>query len=97
MDIDQGKLEAFMGQMIGHMTGGRALLQHLAGRRAWPLPRAGGFRAAYRGFAGREDRLPPAPGAASGSTARPPAAWWHMTRTSDTYELGPEAAMALGR
>ena len=63
MDVDQGRLEAFMGRMIGHMTGAAALLQHLAGRRARPLPRAGGLRAAHRRFAGREDRLPPAAGA----------------------------------
>ena len=34
MDVDPGRLEAFMGKMIGHMTGERPLLQHLAGRRA---------------------------------------------------------------
>ena len=38
--VDEAKLEQFMGQMVGHMTGGGVVLRDLARRRARPLPGA---------------------------------------------------------
>lgn len=94
MNIDPGKLEAFMGKMIGHMTGGAicysiwlgdelGLYRELAGSG----PRAADSVAAQTGCNARLVREWLDAQAASGLVAYDPAA--------DTYELSPEAALAL--
>src|SRR5262245_3489689 len=94
MDVDPGPLEAFMGRMIGHMTGA-ALCYSI-----WMGDELGLYRALARSGPRSADSLAEAAGchprlvrewldgqAAGGLVA------YHAE--ADTYELGPEAAMAL--
>ena len=94
MDVDKGKLEAFMGKLVGHMTGGTicysiwlgdelGLYRELAGSG----PRSANSVAEKTGCNPRLVREWLDGQAAGGLVAYDPGA--------DTYELSPEAALAL--
>ena len=88
MDVDQGRLEAFMGRMIGHMTGA-ALCYSI-----WLGDELGLYRELAGSGPGPPIRWPKRPAAtrgwcASGSTARPPAAWSPTTPTRTPTSSAP--------
>jgi SAM-dependent methyltransferase len=94
MDVDQQKLEAFMGKMIGHMTGSTVC------HSIW----LGDELGLYRELAGSGPRT--AESVASGTKCHPrlvrewldgqaAAGLVSYDARADTYELGAEAAMAL--
>ena len=88
MDVDQGRLEAFMGRMIGHMTGA-ALCYSI-----WLGDELGLYRALGGSGPRTADSLAEEPAAtrgwfASGSTARPPAAWSPTTPTPTPTSSAP--------
>ncbi|HEY1378435.1 MAG TPA: class I SAM-dependent methyltransferase, partial [Gemmataceae bacterium] len=94
MTIDQGKLEAFMGKMIGHMTGGTICYS------IW----LGDELGLYRALAGAGPRTADAVAAQTGCNARLVREWLDAQAAgglvaydpaADTYELSPEAALAL--
>jgi SAM-dependent methyltransferase len=94
MDIDRDKLEAFMGKMIGHMTGA-ALCYSI-----W----LGDELGLYREMAGSGPRSAESVADKTGCHARLVREWLDgqaagglvaYDTDSDTYELSPEAAMAL--
>lgn len=94
MNIDQGKLEAFMSKMIGHMTGGTICYS------IW----LGDELGLYREMAGGGPRTADAVAAKTGCNARLVREWLDAQAagglvaydlTADTYELSPEAALAL--
>ena len=94
MNIDQSKLEAFMGKMIGHMTGGTICYS------IW----LGDDLGLYRAMAGAGPMKADAVAAKTKCHPRLVREWLDGQAASglvsydvkgDTYELGPEAAMAL--
>ena len=94
MDIDQDKLEAFMGKMIGHMTGAAMCYS------IW----LGDELGLYREMAGSGPRSADSVAGKTGCHARLVREWLDgqaaggllaYDADSDTYELSPEAAMAL--
>jgi 2-polyprenyl-3-methyl-5-hydroxy-6-metoxy-1,4-benzoquinol methylase len=94
MNIDQGKLEAFMGKMIGHMTGGTVCYA------VW----LGDELGLYRAMAGAGPLTSDAVATKTKCNPRLVREWLDGQAASglvafdahhDTYELGPEAAMAL--
>jgi 2-polyprenyl-3-methyl-5-hydroxy-6-metoxy-1,4-benzoquinol methylase len=94
MNVDQGKLEAFMGKMIGHMTGSTVCSSIWLGDEL-------GF---YRELAGSGKRTADSLAAKTGCNARLVREWLDAQAasglvgydaTADTYELSPEAALAL--
>jgi SAM-dependent methyltransferase len=94
MDIDQGKLDAFMGKMIGHMTGG-AICQSI-----W----LGDELGLYRELAGSGPRTADSVAQKTKCNPRLVREWLDgqaagglvaYDASKDTYELSPEAAMAL--
>jgi len=94
MDIDHGKLEAFMGKMIGQMTG-TALCYSV-----W----LGDELGLYRALAGSGPRTADSVAEKTGCHARLVREWLDAQAAgglvaydadSDTYKLCPEAAMAL--
>ncbi len=96
MNVDPGKLEAFMGKMIGHMTGS-ALCYSI-----W----LGDELGLYRELAGSGPRTADSVAARTGCNARLVREWLDAQAAgglvahdsaADTYELSPEAAMALAQ
>ena len=94
MDADRGKLDAFMGRMIGHMTGAAVCYSIWLGDEL-------GF---YRELAGSEPRTADSLAETTGCHARLVREWLDGQAAgglvaydagADTYQLGPEAAMAL--
>jgi len=94
MDIDRGKLEAFMGRMIGHMTGAAMCYS------IW----LGDELGLYRELADSGPRTADSVAEKTGCHARLVREWFDgqaagglvaYDADSDTYELRPEAAMAL--
>ena len=94
MNVDQGKLEAFMGKMIGHMTGGTICYS------IW----LGDELGLYREMAGSGPRSADSVAAKTGCNARLVREWLDgqaagglvsYNPAADTYELSPEAALAL--
>jgi 2-polyprenyl-3-methyl-5-hydroxy-6-metoxy-1,4-benzoquinol methylase len=94
MNIDQGKLEAFMGKMIGHMTGGTICYS------IW----LGDELGLYRELAGSGPRTADSLAAKTKCNARLVREWLDgqaagglvtYDSAADTYELSPEAAMAV--
>ena len=94
MDVDPGRLEAFMGRMIGHMTGA-ALCYSI-----W----LGDELGLYRELAGSGPRTADSLAEKTGCHPRLVREWLDgqaagglvaYDADADTYELGPEAAMAL--
>jgi 2-polyprenyl-3-methyl-5-hydroxy-6-metoxy-1,4-benzoquinol methylase len=94
MDIDQDKLEAFMGKMIGHMTGAALCYSIWLGDEL-------GF---YREMADTGPRSADAVAGKTGCHARLVREWLDgqaaggllaYDADSDTYELSPEVAMVL--
>jgi 2-polyprenyl-3-methyl-5-hydroxy-6-metoxy-1,4-benzoquinol methylase len=94
MNVDQGRLEAFMGKMIGHMTGGTICYS------IW----LGDELGLYRELAGSGPRTADSVAAKTGCNARLVREWLDGQAAgglvaydpgADTYELGPEAALAL--
>jgi 2-polyprenyl-3-methyl-5-hydroxy-6-metoxy-1,4-benzoquinol methylase len=94
MDVDGGRLEAFMGRLIGHMTGAAVCYS------IW----LGDELGLYRELAGSGPRTAESLAAATGCHARLVREWLDAQAAaglvaydadSDTYELSPEAAMAL--
>ena len=90
--VDEAKLEAFMGQMIGHMTGGAVCLGVWLGDEL-------GF---YRSMAGQGGMRADDLAARTGCNARLVREWLDgqaaaglVVRDGDTYTLPPEQAMAL--
>jgi 2-polyprenyl-3-methyl-5-hydroxy-6-metoxy-1,4-benzoquinol methylase len=94
MTVDQGKLEAFMGKMIGHMTGGTLCFS------IW----LGDELGLYRALAGAGPRTADALAAQTGCNARLVREWLDgqaagglvaYDPAADSYELSTEAALAL--
>ncbi len=94
MNIDQSKLEAFMGKLIGHMTGGALCYAMWLGDEL-------GF---YRELAGSGPRSADSVADKTKCNPRLVREWLDSQAAggvvtydpkADTYELGPEAAMAL--
>lgn len=94
MNIDQGKLEAFMGKMIGHMTGGTICYA------IW----LGDELGLYREMAGSGPRTADSLAAKTKCNPRLIREWLDgqaagglvaYAEAADTYELSAEAAMAL--
>jgi SAM-dependent methyltransferase len=94
MDVDPGQLEAFMGRMIGHMTGAAICYS------IW----LGDELGLYREMAGSGPRTADSLAEQTGCHARLVREWLDgqaagglvaYDADSDSYELGPEAAMAL--
>src|SRR5437899_8281870 len=94
MNVDQGKLEAFMGKMIGHMAGGMICYS------IW----LGDELGLYRELAGSGPRTADSVAAKTGCNARLVREWLDAQAAgglvaydcaADTYELCPEAALAL--
>jgi SAM-dependent methyltransferase len=94
MTVDQAKLEAFMGKMIGHMTGGMVCYS------IW----LGDELGLYGAMAGAGPCKSDAIAKKTGCHPRLVREWLDSQAASglvqydaqaDTYELGPEAAMAL--
>src|SRR5688500_6454521 len=94
MDIDETKLEAFMGKMIGHMTGGAICYS------VW----LGDELGLYRAMAGAGPLTSDAVAEKTRCNARLIREWLDGQAASglvvydaaaDTYNLGPEEAMAL--
>src|SRR5690349_963615 len=94
MDVDGGRLEAFMGRLIGHMTGAAVCYS------IW----LGDELGLYRELAGSGPRTADSLAEATGCHARLIREWLDAQAAaglvaydadSDTYELSPEAAMAL--
>jgi 2-polyprenyl-3-methyl-5-hydroxy-6-metoxy-1,4-benzoquinol methylase len=94
MNVDQGKLEAFMEKMIGHMIGCSVCYS------MW----LGDELGLYRELAGSGRRTADSVAAKTGCNARLVREWLDgqaaaglvaYDPTADTYELGPEAALAL--
>ncbi len=94
MDIDQGKLDAFMGKMMGHMTGGMICYA------VW----LGDELGLYRELAGSGPRTADSVAAKTGCHARLVREWLDgqaaggliaYDHANDTYELSAEAALAL--
>jgi 2-polyprenyl-3-methyl-5-hydroxy-6-metoxy-1,4-benzoquinol methylase len=94
MNVDQGKLEAFMGKMIGHMTGGTICSS------IW----LGDELGLYRELAGSGPRKAESVAARTGCNARLVREWLDgqaagglvsYDPAEDTYELSPEGALAL--
>ena len=94
MDIDQGKLDAFMGKMIGHMTGGMICYG------VW----LGDELGLYRELAGSGPRTADSVAAKTGCHPRLVREWLDgqaagglvsYDHTNDSYELSAEAALAL--
>jgi 2-polyprenyl-3-methyl-5-hydroxy-6-metoxy-1,4-benzoquinol methylase len=94
MHVDQGKLEAFMGKMIGHMTGGTICYS------IW----LGDELGLYRELAGSGPRSADSVAAKTGCNARLVREWLDAQAAgglvtydpaADTYELSAEAALAL--
>jgi 2-polyprenyl-3-methyl-5-hydroxy-6-metoxy-1,4-benzoquinol methylase len=92
--IDESRLEAYMGQLVGHMTGA-ALCAGI-----WLGDELGLYRQLAAGGASSSDDL----AAATGCNARLVREWIDgqvagglvaYDATSDTYELSPEGALAL--
>ena len=93
MEIDQGKLEAFMGSMVGHMTGAALCCS------IWPGDELG----LYRELAGSGPRTADSLAEKTGCHPRLIREWLDAQAaggllkydaSSDTYELPAEAAMA---
>jgi SAM-dependent methyltransferase len=94
MDIDQGKLEAFMGKMVGHMTGGMICFS------VWLGEELG----LYRAMAGAGPLTADGVAAKCKCNPRLVREWLDgqaaaglvaFDPAKDTYQLGAEAAMAL--
>src|SRR5262249_11168255 len=94
MNVDPEKLEAFMGQMIGHMTGSTLCYS------IW----LGDELGLYRELAGTGPRNADSVAAKTGCNARLVREWLDgqaagglvaYDPAADTYELSPEAALAL--
>jgi 2-polyprenyl-3-methyl-5-hydroxy-6-metoxy-1,4-benzoquinol methylase len=94
MDVDQGKLEAFMGKMVGHMTGGMICYG------VW----LGDELGLYRELAGSGPRTADSVAEKTGCHARLVREWLDgqaagglvaYDHTGDTYELSAEATLAL--
>src|SRR3954454_18610166 len=94
MTVDPAKLEAFMGKMIGHMTGGTL---------CWSIW-LGDELGLYRELAGTGPRTAGSIAAKTGCNARLVREWLDAQAagglvtfdpTADAYELSPEAALAL--
>lgn len=94
MNVDQGKLETLMGKMIGHMTGGTICYS------IW----LGDELGLYRELAGSGPRTSDSVAAKTGCNARLVREWLDAQAAgglvaydpaADTYELSPEAALAL--
>ena len=94
MDVDPGRLEAFMGRMIGHMTGAALCYS------VW----LGDELGLYRALAGSGPRTADSLAEETGCHPRLVREWLDgqaagglvaYDADADTYELGPEAAMAL--
>src|SRR6201987_2486241 len=94
MNIDPAKLEVFMGKMIGHMTGGTICYS------IW----LGDELGLYRELAGSGPRTADSVAAKTGCNARLVREWLDAQAAGglvaydpagDTYELSPEAALAL--
>jgi 2-polyprenyl-3-methyl-5-hydroxy-6-metoxy-1,4-benzoquinol methylase len=94
MNVDQAKLEAFMGKMIGHMTGSAVCFS------IW----LGDELGLYRELAGSGRRTADSVAAKTGCNARLVREWLDAQAasglvaydpTEDTYELSPESALAL--
>src|ERR1700738_2976502 len=94
MNVDQGKLEAFMGRLIGNMTGSTLCYS------IW----LGDELGLYREWAGSGPRTADSVAANTGCNVRLVREWLDAQAagglvsydpTADTYELGPEAALAL--
>ena len=93
--IDEAKLEQFMGQMVGHMTGGALCFG------VW----LGDELGLYRALAGAGTAPPTSSPSKAGCNPRLVREWLDgqaagglrraTTPTTDRYELSPEAAMAL--
>src|SRR4051794_4537656 len=94
MELDRAKLDAFMGRMIGHMTGAAVCYS------IW----LGDELGLYRELADTGPRTADSLAEATGCHARLVREWLDGQAAGgmvaydagpDTYELGPEAAMAL--
>jgi 2-polyprenyl-3-methyl-5-hydroxy-6-metoxy-1,4-benzoquinol methylase len=94
MGIDSGKLEAFMGKMVGHMTGGAVCYS------IW----LGDELGLYRELAASGPRTADSVAEKSGCNPRLVREWLDSQAAgcllaydagADTYELSPEAALAL--
>jgi len=94
MDIDRGRLDAFMGRMIGHMTGAAVCYS------IW----LGDELGLYRELADSGPRTADSLAETTGCHPRLVREWLDgqaagglvaYDASSDTYELGPEAAMVL--
>jgi 2-polyprenyl-3-methyl-5-hydroxy-6-metoxy-1,4-benzoquinol methylase len=94
MQVDQAKLDAFMGKLIGHMTGAAVCYSIWLGDEL-------GF---YREMAGSGPRTAGSLAEKTGCHARLVREWLDSQAAgglvsynvdADTYELGPEAAMAI--
>src|SRR5947209_15655468 len=94
MDVDPGQLEAFMGRMIGHMTGAAICYS------IW----LGDELGLYREMAGSGPRTADSLAKKTGCHPRLVREWLDgqaagglvaYDAAADTYELGPEAALAL--
>jgi SAM-dependent methyltransferase len=94
MDIDHGQLEAFLGKMIGHMTGAAVCCSVWLGDEL-------GF---YREMAGAGPRTADSLADATGCNPRLVREWLDSQAAgglvtynadADTYELGPEAALVV--
>jgi 2-polyprenyl-3-methyl-5-hydroxy-6-metoxy-1,4-benzoquinol methylase len=94
MNVDQAKLEAFMGKMIGHMTGSAVCYS------IW----LGDELGLYRELAGSGRRTADSVAEKTGCNARLVREWLDAQAasglvaydpTADTYELSPESALAL--
>jgi 2-polyprenyl-3-methyl-5-hydroxy-6-metoxy-1,4-benzoquinol methylase len=96
MNVDQGKLEAFMGKMIGHMTGSTLCYS------IW----LGDELGLYRELAGTGPRTADSVAGKTGCNARLVREWLDAQAagglvaydpSADSYELSPEAALALAQ
>ena len=94
MNVDQGRLETLMGKLIGHMTGGTICYG------IW----LGDELGLYRALAGSGPRTADSVAARTGCNARLVREWLDAQAAAglvaydpaaDTYELSPEAALAL--
>ena len=94
MEVDQGKLDAFMGKMVGHMTGGMICFG------VW----LGDELGLYRELAGSGPRTADSVAAKTGCHARLVREWLDgqaaggiiaYDPATDSYELSAEAALAL--
>src|SRR5215471_16986868 len=94
VNVDSNKLEAFMGKMIGHMTGSTLCFS------IW----LGDELGLYRELAGTGPRTADSVAAKTGCNARLVREWLDAQAAgglvtydpaADTYELCPEAALAL--